>query len=77
MDTRAAEQVDVKQATTMEQVYTVMYAQLESSMTVEQRARALGHVVGSGRAVTWRALRMGAVSSQMSSGRPPPGIGSA
>eukprot|EP00969_Alexandrium_andersonii_P294435 13014463-Alexandrium_andersonii.AAC.1 len=38
MDMRAAVQVDTKQATIMKRVYKVMYAQLERSMTVEQRA---------------------------------------
>eukprot|EP00969_Alexandrium_andersonii_P068008 2999848-Alexandrium_andersonii.AAC.1 len=39
MDTHAAVQVDVKQATLMKQVRKVMYAQLERDMSVGQRAR--------------------------------------
>eukprot|EP00969_Alexandrium_andersonii_P010200 445065-Alexandrium_andersonii.AAC.1 len=38
MDTHAAVQVDIKQATITKQVHKVMYAQLERDMTVEQRA---------------------------------------
>eukprot|EP00969_Alexandrium_andersonii_P099457 4388392-Alexandrium_andersonii.AAC.1 len=39
MDMHAAVQVDAKQATITKQVCKVMCAQLESSMTTEQRAR--------------------------------------
>eukprot|EP00969_Alexandrium_andersonii_P282946 12507936-Alexandrium_andersonii.AAC.1 len=38
MDMHAAVQVDIQQATIMRQVYKVLYAQLESSMSTEQRA---------------------------------------
>eukprot|EP00969_Alexandrium_andersonii_P026660 1163209-Alexandrium_andersonii.AAC.1 len=38
MGMHAAVQVDVKQAAIVKQVRKVMYAQLERSMTVEQRA---------------------------------------
>eukprot|EP00969_Alexandrium_andersonii_P183214 8095324-Alexandrium_andersonii.AAC.1 len=38
MDMHAAVQVEVKQATIVRQVYKVMYARIEHSMGVEQRA---------------------------------------
>eukprot|EP00969_Alexandrium_andersonii_P228746 10102867-Alexandrium_andersonii.AAC.1 len=39
MGLRAAVQVDIKQATSMKQIYNVVCGQLESSMSTEQRAR--------------------------------------